>query len=43
VGLYARRDTSAPIVAAQRFRKLGPMDYWERKARVAAASSASSA
>ncbi len=38
VGLYARRDTSAPIVAAQRFTKLGPMDYWERAPRGPAAS-----
>jgi GNAT superfamily N-acetyltransferase len=30
VGLYARHETSAPIVAAQGFERLGPMDYWER-------------
>ena len=34
VGLYARVDTSAPIVAAQGFTRGGPMTYWERPARV---------
>jgi hypothetical protein len=32
VGLYAKRDTSAPIVAARGFEQAGPMIYWERKA-----------
>lgn len=31
VGLYARLETSAPIVAAQGFGRLGPMEYWERQ------------
>jgi len=30
VGLYARRDTSAPIVARQGFQKVGGMVYWDR-------------
>jgi hypothetical protein len=32
VGLYARVDTSAPIVAAQGFERHGPMTFWERPA-----------
>ena len=31
-GLYARLETSAPIVAAQGFRRHGRMDFWERPA-----------
>jgi GNAT superfamily N-acetyltransferase len=33
VGLYARIDTSAPIVAKQGFQRHGRMVYWERVAR----------
>lgn len=31
-GLYARLETSAPIVAAQGFRRHGRMEFWERPA-----------
>jgi hypothetical protein len=30
VGLYARTDTSSPIVAKQGFRHMGTMTYWLR-------------
>lgn len=30
VGLYARRETAAPVVEAQGFVRHGPMDYWRR-------------
>jgi hypothetical protein len=30
VGLYARDDTSGPIVAAHGFERHGPMTYWDR-------------
>ena len=33
VGLYARRESSAPIVARQGFERHGPMTYWDRPAR----------
>jgi GNAT superfamily N-acetyltransferase len=33
VGLYARRSTSGPIVAANGFTRHGPMTYWSRSAR----------
>lgn len=32
VGLFARRNTSAPIVASQGFTRHGPMDFWVRPA-----------
>lgn len=31
VGIYARKNTSAPIVEKQGFLKCGEMQYWERK------------
>jgi GNAT superfamily N-acetyltransferase len=30
VGLYARNDSSAPIVEKQGFRRYGSMSYWDR-------------
>lgn len=35
VGLYARQDTSAPIVARQGFERHGWMTFWEREPRSA--------
>lgn len=37
VGLYARHDTSAPIVARQGFARVGEMSYWARAATALAA------